>query len=213
LNVPLTPRPIPSLEALHQGFLSILPRIELHAHVFFRHLRCHHKKEDAVQEVVAISWKWYVRATEKGKDVHEFVSTLAGYAARHVKSGRKLCTQDRAGDVISPLAQQRKGFVVASLPDGSSLDGNVLDVALHDNTRSPVPDQVCFRIDFPAWLNTLSERDMRVVEDLMAGERTLDVADKYGLSPARVSQLRRAFMDGWQTFCGDGEPGRPRPMA
>ena len=212
LNAPLNPHPIP-LEALRQDFLSMLPRIELHAQIFFRHVKCPHRKEDVVQEVVAISWKWYLRATAKGKDVGAFVSTLAGYAARHVKNGRRLCGQDRTKDALSPLARARHSFVVAPLPESSSLDGNPLDEALHDNTRSPVPDQVCFRLDFPAWLNTLSERDKRVVEDLMAGERTLDVAAKHGLSPARVSQLRREFMDGWQTFCGECEPGRPRPMA
>src|SRR5205823_14416273 len=139
---------------------------------------------------------------------HEFVSTLPTYAARHVKNGRRLCGQAKSKDALSPLAQTRHSFAVASLPDGSSLDGNQLDEALHDNTRSPVPDQVCFRLDFPAWLNTLTERDRRVVEDLMAGERTLDVAAKHGLSPARVSQLRRQFLDGWRTFCGDHGDGQ-----
>ena len=205
MNAPLNPHPTPSIEGLHAGFLAILPRVELHTQVFFRHLKCPHRKEDAVQEVVAISWKWYLRATAKGKDVGAFVSTLAGYAARHVKNGRRLCGQEKSKDALSPLAQTRHSFVVASLPESSTLDGNPLDEALHDNTRSPVPDQVCFRLDFPAWLNTLSERDKLVVGDLMAGERTLDVADKHGLSPARVSQLRREFMDGWQRFCGELE--------
>jgi hypothetical protein len=213
LNPPLHPRPTTSIEGLHAGFLAILPRVELHAQVFFRHLKCPHRKEDAVQEVVAISWKWYVRATAKGKDVNEFVSTLASFAVRHVKNGRRLCGQERSKDALSSLAQARHGFATASLPDGSSLDGNPLDVALHDNMRSPVPDQVCFRLDFPCWLNTLTERDRRVVEDLMAGERALDVATKHGLSPARVSQLRREFMTGWERFCGDRDPGGPRPVA
>src|SRR3954451_14915570 len=204
MNIPLNPAPAGvSLEALHAGFLSILPRVRLHAEVYFRHLKCAFRKEDAIAETVAISWKWYVRATAKGKDVNEFVGTLATYAARHVKNGRRLCGQERSRDAISPVAQTRHDFTTASLPDSSSLDGNVLDEALHDNTRSPVPDQVCFRLDFPSWLNTLSDRDRRVVADLMAGERTLDVADRHGLSPARVSQLRREFMDGWQHFCGD----------
>jgi hypothetical protein len=35
----------------------------------------------------------------------------------------------------------------------------------------------------------------------MLGERTLDVAGKYGLSPGRVSQLRREFHDDWEFFC------------
>jgi hypothetical protein len=78
--------------------------------------------------------------------------------------------------------------------------------ALVDNTRTPVDEQVAFRLDFPAWLNTLSDRDRRVVEDLMQGERTLDVARKHGLSPGRISQLRREFLEGWRRFCGEDGP-------
>jgi hypothetical protein len=39
------------------------------------------------------------------------------------------------------------------------------------------------------------------MHDLMVGERTADVARKYGLTPGRVSQKRREFMQGWQRFC------------
>jgi hypothetical protein len=66
-------------------------------------------------------------------------------------------------------------------------------------------------------LKTRSERDPRLAEDLMAGERTQDVSSKFGLSPARVSQLRRDFHDDWQRFCGldkaAGEPHREGPAA
>jgi hypothetical protein len=37
----------------------------------------------------------------------------------------------------------------------------------------------------------------------MLGERTLDVAGKYGLSPGRVSQLRRELHDDWEFFCAE----------
>ena len=57
---------------------------------------------------------------------------------------------ERTKDVLSPLAQQRKGFAVCKLPDCSTLDGNPLDEALHDNTKSPPDEQCAFRIDFPA---------------------------------------------------------------
>jgi hypothetical protein len=43
----------------------------------------------------------------------------------------------------------------------------------------------------------------------MQDERTLDLAERYGLSPARISQLRREFMDDWLLFCGEREPDRP----
>jgi hypothetical protein len=41
----------------------------------------------------------------------------------------------------------------------------------------------------------------RIIDDLMAGERTFDVSQKYGLSPGRISQLRRRLHDDWEVFC------------
>jgi hypothetical protein len=63
-----------SLSPLQQHFLMILPRIELHAQVYFRHLRCPGRKADAVAETVAVAWKGFLHATAKGKDVDTFVS-------------------------------------------------------------------------------------------------------------------------------------------
>jgi hypothetical protein len=43
----------------------------------------------------------------------------------------------------------------------------------------------------------------------MIGERTLDVADRYGLCPGRISQLRREFCQDWRIFSGDDLPTPP----
>src|SRR4051794_13943315 len=193
-----------SIEQLHACFVKhLLPRVQRHARIVFRSLRCPHRKEDAIADTVGVAWRWYVALTQRGKDASLFVFAMAALAARHVRSGRGPCGTEPGQDVLSHRAQCRHGFVVSKLPDFSTWSGNPLDEALHENTRSPVPEQAAFRIDFPCWLQSLSERDQRVVEDLMLGERTLDVARKHGLSPARVSQLRREFLEGWKAFCGD----------
>jgi hypothetical protein len=188
---------------LHLAFLSILPRIERHGRIYFRHVRCPNVKADAVAEMVALSWRWFVRLAQRGKDATQFPSVLATFAARAVRSGRRLCGKEKANDVLSPEAQRRHGFVVTKLPDVSTLHGSPLDEALRDNTPSEVPEQVAFRLDFPAWRLTQTARDRRVIDDMMAGEHTTVLADNYGLSPARVSQLRREFHADWQTFCGE----------
>jgi len=201
--MPHSPAPGPlSLEALHDRFLAILSRIRLHGLVYFRHLRPD-RRQDAVAEMVALSWRWFVRLARRDKDASRFPTALASFAARAVRSGRRLCGQERSKDVLSSLAQQRHGFTLSSIPDGSTLSGNVFDEALRDNTQSPPAEQVAFRLDFPAWLLTLSDRDRRVIADLMLGERTLDVAEKYGMSAGRVSQLRREFMADWRRFIGE----------
>jgi hypothetical protein len=40
-----------------------------------------------------------------------------------------------------------------------------------------------------------------VIDELMLGERTLDVSQRFGLCPGRISQLRREFCEDWERFC------------
>jgi hypothetical protein len=188
------------LAAQHAAFLAIVPRIERHGRVYFRHLKSAVQKEDAIAEMVALSWKWCLRLTERGKDVSRFPSTLASFAARAVRSGRRVCGQEKAKDVLSPLAQRRHGFAVGKLPDHETLSENPLCDALAENTVTPVDEQVCFRLDFPAWLTTLADRDRGIALDLMAGERTQDVSQKYGRSAGRISQMRGQFCEDWRRF-------------
>ena len=189
------------IEALHSRFLEILPTIERHARIAFRNIRCPDRREDRVADAVSICWKWFLRLEERGKDVGQFVTTFGALAARAVRCGRRLCGQEKAQDAMSGVAQQRHSFVVGKLPDHSTLMETPLAEALIDNNRTEVPEQVCFRIDFPAWLSNLSDRDRRVIVDMAMGERTIHLARKYGISEGRISQLRRQFHDGWERFC------------
>ena len=203
-----------ALAHLQASFLAfVLPRVLSHGRVYFRHLKCRDRREDALQEMIGLTWRWHLRLAEQGRDATCFPTALASYAARAVKSGRRLCGQERANDVLSPRAQQKRHFAVEKLPDMSTLSGSPLEEALQDNTVSPVPDQVIFRLDFPAWLARLTARDRSIVENLMVGQRTLDVAGKYGLSPARISQKRREFRQDWRSYCNEdvstSRPHRP----
>jgi hypothetical protein len=115
-------------ESLRHSFEAVRPRIERHGRVAFRGVRCPHRRADAVAEVVALSWKWFVSLARRGRDAALFPTALASYAARAVRGGRRLCGQERSKDALSPLAQQRHNLTVSSFPDGSSLNGNVFDV-------------------------------------------------------------------------------------
>jgi hypothetical protein len=85
------------------------------------------------------------------------------------------------------------------------LSGPLAD-ALLDNTVSPVLDQVAFRLDFPAWRRTRTERDRRLIDCMMTGESTAILARLFGVSAARISQMRREFHRDWHSFCGDLTP-------
>jgi hypothetical protein len=196
------------LAHLHATFLAdILPRVEQHGRVYFRHIKCSHQKEELLAEMRGLAWKWYVGLVRRGKDVLAFVSALANYAARAVNSGRRVCGHERKKDVLSPVAQRLHGFAVGKLPDFSTLDGSPLEEALIDNTVSPVPEQVAFRLDFPAWRLTHGDRDRSLIDALMLGGRTKEVSRLFGLSPGRISQKRRQFLESWRRFCGEAVEG------
>jgi hypothetical protein len=125
---------------------------------------------------------------------------------------------ERAKDVCSRCAQKRHGFRVESLPTSTRTGHDQLYAAPHgqqvldaveerlrDNAITPVPEQVAFRLDWPAWLATRTERDRRIVDRLALGEGTGEVAREFGVSPGRVSQLRREFHEDWERF-GQGRP-------
>ena len=186
----------------HAAFLDVLPRLARVAAFHFRRVRCPDARADAVGETVALCWAWFARLADRGRRPHAFASALARFAALAVKSGRRLTGHERAAEALSPWAQARRRFAVARLPTADDGTGGVGE-AVAANTVTPVPDQVQFRCDFPAWRNRLSAARRRVVDLLAVGHRTADVADAVGVSPARVSQLRRELAADYAAFCGD----------
>jgi hypothetical protein len=189
-----------SVAQLQTRFLAVMPRIERHARFSFRHLRCPHQREEALAECLALAWWWYVRLARRGKNPEAFITILADFAARAVSSGRRLCGQQKANDVLSPVAQRRHGFTVQRLHPCGSLSGSPWDDAVRDNTQTPVPNQVIFRVEFPIWRSRRNKRDQRIIDRLLLGEQTGAVAQAFGLSAGRVAQLRRQYHADWLRF-------------
>jgi hypothetical protein len=186
-------------------FLAHLPRFLAHARFAFRRVDCPETRADRVAETLALAWKHFAALARRGKRPERFVTTLALRCTQAVKAGRRLTGSENGGDVLSPVAQVRHGFAVGRLPDRDrALEchplPDELTEALTDNTRSAVPEQAAFRLDFPRWRASLRRRDRKILDALAGGERTDDAARQFGISPGRVSQLRREFERGWEEF-------------
>jgi hypothetical protein len=191
LNSPSMPASPPAAGPTGAAFLEkVLPAVRAIAGVRLRHVPCPDARADAVSEAVAISWSWYLRLKARGKDPAAFPVSFAVLAVKAVAAGRRLTGQDRANDILSPACRWRRGYRLISLPAGTPEPGTELSDALAENTRSSVPTQVQFRIDFFDWLRQLPARRRRIADRLLAGHRTQDVAREAGVTAARVSQVR-----------------------
>ena len=192
----------------HAGFLGVLPAVQTHARIQFRHLPAVHR-EEAVEEAIAAACVSYQHLAIQGRLHVAHPGTLANYAVDHVRRGRHVGgSQDAAKDPLSPAAQHRHGVKVFSYQSRQGLGRSPgwKQVAIECRKVS-VPDLAAFRLDFAAWLGTLTRRDRRIIGALVAGERPSDVARRFKLSPGRISQLRRQYELEWEIFQGETGSG------
>ncbi len=178
--------------AIAAGWLGRLPHVEAHARISFRK-DTPERKEDQVQEAVAIAWVAYQRLLARGQGDRAFAGPLAGYAVRQVRAGRHAgIPQDSAKDVLSGNAQRNHHFTTATF--------GAIDTLRLEDRRASIADHVAFVIDFREWMAMQNRRHRRVLSWLAAGEKPAAVAGRLGVSPARVSQIRKKCQVSWEAF-------------
>jgi hypothetical protein len=186
------------------GFLAVLPAIETHARIRFRHLRTE-RREEAVQETVARACVSYQRLVCEGKQQALRVSTLAEFAVRRVGSGRRVGSRQNSQDVLGRSPRHQRSFQVHSLTQ-SPPEGEQWQDTLIECRRMLPADMAALRIDLKQWLLRFPQRDQRIIGALADGEATAEVAGRFGLTAGRVSQLRRRYEKDWRVFQGEA-PG------
>jgi hypothetical protein len=186
----------------HDGFLPLVPIVERHAHVVFRHLPPSEREECAC-EAVAAAFLAYLSLTARGQDPFQFPSVLATRAVQHVQTDRHVGGRLNRQDVLSRAAQRSQGFAVQSLDQLAQGNHEAWWEAVTDHAQTPPDEAAAFRVDFPDWLATHTDRDRGLIRDLAAGERPTDVAQRYGLSCGRISQLRRTYEQDWLRYHGE----------
>ena len=114
-------------------------------------------------------------------------------------------TKLNSRDVSSAYAQRRKGFTIGRLDRFDARSGVWREVVVEDRKAGPA-ETAAARLDIAEWLSALPKRQRRVAETLATGETTKAAARKHGVSPGRISQMRRELESGWQRFQGQAVP-------
>jgi hypothetical protein len=199
VNSPLS-NPLPEW---HAAFLRLAPKIRQHARVRFRNLNPV-DREEAIQEVIARTLLDFLRLVEGGKGNLAYAGPLARFAVAQVRQGRRVGGRLNIRDVSSQYCQSRKSVSVKSL-HCHALPG-WHEVLVEDRGCTPA-EIAAVRIDFREWLGTLSKRSRHLAERLAMGESTSSAASMFGISAARVSQLRRELHRAWNAFQNEPMPG------
>ena len=190
-----------------ERFLEMLPPIRGQAGRAFRRLDPEHR-EDLIGEVVASAYCTFVSLVQRSKADAAYATPLADFAIRQAITGRRVGSKSSVLDLTSPFASSTRGIRVERLDS----EGEWRAALVEDRRASPA-DTAAARIDVAAWFRSMSETHRRIAEALAIGETTNTVAKQFGLSSARVSQIRLLLKASWQRFHERGPEAREPRVA
>ncbi len=180
---------------------AMAPKIRQCATNAFRHLSPEARAE-AVQDVVCNAMVAFIHLYDRGKTDLAYPTVLARYGIAQHRCGRRVGTKLNIRDACSPYAAAMRGIQVERLDRYNEEEQAWKEILVADDHASPA-ELAASRIDFPAWLATLSRRDKKIAMKLAWGESTGTVARLFRITAGRVSQLRRELRDAWLRFHGE----------
>jgi hypothetical protein len=191
-------------EFVQDQFLKMLPAIRRQAWMAFRG-RDAESRHELTEEVIANAYCAFIGLARQDKLAVAFPTPLSQYAIRQVLAGRRVGSQLNKHDLLSPWARRIQGFKVERLDRQDPRTGDINEALVEDRQAGPA-ETAAARIDVAAWMATLSRRHRRIAKALAVGNTTNAVARQFGISPARISQLRNWFRQHWQQFQGEMLP-------
>lgn len=156
--------------------------------------------EELVQDATASAAEMLDAVEKAGKT--PFPNSIAYYSIQRTKSGRRSYGDIRS-DVMSP------GFQMDNEGSVCSMQEPVCDeeeMTVGDTIACKSEDmaaRVLRQIDWGAFLETLDARKRRIVEELMFGYGTGDIARLFSVSASRVVQIKREIAKDIRQFMGE----------
>jgi hypothetical protein len=175
------------LKTVQNVFVQWMPMMQCRARRRFLNLPPDLRQE-AVANSLALAWKFFYALFRQGRaDEPEVLKSCIYYAVKQTKCGRTIQSKSRCKDALD---HRRTGKAKFSDFDLSNFIGR----------NTPIPDQVSFRLDVPAFFRTLTSRQRAIAADLATGMATKQAAEKYGVTPAMISQFRARFRQLFDAF-------------
>ena len=162
--------------------------------------------DEIEQSVQVFSWESIRSLARKGRLCDAYATVLANYGIRKHCSGRVGGLPSNSRDVLSELCKYLNRAKVRHYGLCENITDSFESEATANDGRYPIHRTVALRIDFfQTWLARQTPRDQQIIKDMAYGETTNDLARKYGVSAACISQYRRKYANSWYEFINPKE--------
>ncbi len=156
--------------------------------------------EELVQDATASAAEMIESMEKAGKKT--LPNSIAYYSIQRTKSGRR-SYGDKRTDVMFPGFQMDHEGSLCSMQDPTCDED---DLTVGDTIASRSEDmaaKVLRQIDWQAFLDTLDARKRRIVEEMMLGYGTGDIARLLAVTAPRIVQLKKEIAHKIKEFMGD----------
>jgi hypothetical protein len=166
----------------------------------FRHKALHYFRDytpeaklEAVTNVMFLTWNYVSALVKRGKATDRLMLSTFCYGLKQTRAGRVTKTVKHSHSRELFDHEKRNGRAIV----------RGLHLAYFIASEQDVPTVVSFRVDTPAWLASLSDRDRKRALDLSTGAKACDLAKRWGCSQALVSDVRRQLAKSYAEFMHD----------
>lgn len=163
-------------------FLTVLPIVEDRTRKAASKLPAR-LRDEAISEAIAAA---FVMTRNVETLTEDIAAAAANFGIRAFLSGRRTGSKARAKDAV--FAPGRPVITISEM--------------LLSSGRFNPARIAATRIDFADWLAQLPARSRAIAEALATGDTTGEVAQRFDLSPGRISQIRRMLESNWYAFHG-----------
>jgi hypothetical protein len=157
--------------------------------------------QELIQDTTATAAAMIDAMEQSGKE--PIPNSIAYYSIQRTKSGRRSYGDSRT-DVMNPGYQMDNEGSVCSMQ--SPVGGEDEDFTVGDMIASRTEDiaaKVLRQIDWDDFMQTLDARKRVIVQELMVGGGTGDIARRLAVTSARIVQLKREIGQAIRKFMGD----------
>ncbi len=156
--------------------------------------------EELVQDATASAAEMVEAMEKAGKT--PLPHSIAYYSIQRTKSGRRSYGDIRS-DVMSPGFQMDHEGSVCSMQEPVCDDDDLTVGDAIEMKREDTATKVLRAIDWQEFIDTLDARKRRIVEEMMLGFGTGEIARLFSVSSARIVQLKREIAKDIREFMGD----------
>jgi hypothetical protein len=185
-----TPRQLAAAKEQERVFLDrYVPALEEHARLGHRRFTPQ-RRDELLEEARAMLWFDFVRVVGQGQEhTPLLVGVLVKRAMQKARGGRTVLGMAQPKDALSPLCHWRHGLKLSALMQDALLPGR---------RQEAIPDSVAARLDTQAWADTLEGRQRELLDLLVAGKTTAEVATSMGVTRKTAKKLRSQLCRDWQ---------------